>query len=151
MLKAYKYRIYPTAGQAEMLVKQFGCVRFVYNWALQQKITSYQITGKGFTRYELDKQLTTLKKDKEWLTEVASQPLQQAIIHLERGFTKFFKDKKGFPKFHSKHTHNSASYPQGVGVEFAINRITIPKLGKVKAKLSRLFEGQIRKIGRAHV
>ncbi|NJK45225.1 MAG: IS200/IS605 family element transposase accessory protein TnpB [Pleurocapsa sp. SU_196_0] len=144
MLKAYKYRFYPTRGQAEMLSKQFGCSRFVYNWALNEKVQAYQRTGKSPTRYELDKRLTTLKKELPWLTEVASQPLQQAIIHLERAFTKFFKEKKGFPKFHSKHTHNSASYPQGVRVDFESNRITIPKLGKVKAKLSRGFEGQIR-------
>lgn len=127
-----------------MLFKQFGCVRFVYNFGLAEKVKAYQLTGKSPTRYELDKRLTTLKKELPWLTEVASQPLQQAIIHLERAFTKFFKEKKGFPKFHSKHTHNSAAYPQGVSVDFESNRITIPKLGKVKARLSRTFEGKVR-------
>ena len=144
MLKAYRYRIYPTAGQAEMLAKQFGCVRFVYNWGLARKIEQYAQIGKSETRFQLDKQLTVLKTDKQWLTEVASQPLQQSLVNLERAFTKFFKEKKGFPKFHSKHTHNSAAYPQGVGVDFESNRITVPKLGKVKAKLSRGFEGKIR-------
>ncbi len=144
MLKAFKYRIYPNVMQAENLAKQFGCVRFIYNWGLQQKITSYQTLAKGLTRFQLDKQLPALKKEKEWLTEVASQPLQQALVNLESAFVKFFKEKKGFPKFHSKHTHNSANYPQGVSVDFETNRITIPKLGKVKAKLSRIFEGVIR-------
>ena len=127
-----------------MLSKQFGCVRFVYNFGLAEKVKAYQLTGKSPTRYELDKRLTTLKKELPWLTEVASQPLQQAIIHLERAFTKFFKEKKGFPKFHSKHTHNSAAYPQGVSVDFEANRVTVPKLGKVKARLSRTFEGKVR-------
>jgi putative transposase len=127
-----------------MLAKQFGCVRFVYNWALHEKVKAYQLTGKSPTRYELDKRLTTLKKELPWLTEVTAQPLQQAIIHLERAFTRFFKEKTGFPKFHSKHTRNSASYPQGVSVDFEQSRIAIPKLGKVKAKLSRTFEGQVR-------
>jgi putative transposase len=144
MLKAHRYRIYPTARQAEMLARQFGCVRFVYNWALNEKVKAYQLIGQSPTRYELDKRLTMLKKELPWLTEVASQPLQQAIIHLERAFTKFFKEKRGFPKFHSKHAHNSAAYPQGVSVDFQSNRITIPKLGQVKAKLSRTFEGNVR-------
>jgi putative transposase len=144
VLRAYRYRLYPTRGQADMLSHQFGCVRFVYNWALDAKIKAYQLTGKSPTRYELDKRLTTLKREKEWLTQVASQPLQQAIIHLERAFTRFFKEKTGFPKFRSKHRHNSAAYPQGVSVDFEANRITIPKLGKVKAKFSRRFAGQIR-------
>ncbi len=127
-----------------MLSKQFGCVRYIYNWALNEKVKAYQLTGNSPTRYELDKRLTTLKKELPWLTEVTAQPLQQSIIHLERAFTKFFKEKKGFPKFHSKHTHNSAAYPQGVSVDFEQSRITIPKLGKVKAKLSRIFEGLVR-------
>ena len=29
--KAFKYRIYPTASQRELLLKTFGCCRFVYN------------------------------------------------------------------------------------------------------------------------
>lgn len=33
MLKAYKYRIYPKQ-QALRIEKHFGCVWFVYNWAL---------------------------------------------------------------------------------------------------------------------
>lgn len=127
-----------------MLNKQFGCVRFVYNWGLARKIEQYARVGKSDTRFQLDKQLTVLKKDFEWLTEVASQPLQQAIVNLDKAFTRFFKEKKGFPKFHSKHTHNSANYPQGVSVDFESNRITIPKLGKVKARISRVFEGKIK-------
>lgn len=127
-----------------MLAKQFGCVRYVYNWGLARKVEQYARVAKSDTRFELDKQLTVLKKELEWLTEVASQPLQQAIVNLDKAFTRFFKEKKGFPKFHSKHTHNTANYPQGVSVDFESNRITIPKLGKIKARISRIFEGKIK-------
>ncbi|MGN1262844.1 MAG: helix-turn-helix domain-containing protein, partial [Prevotella sp.] len=34
MLRGYRYRIYPTEDQQVLLAKHFGCVRFVYNWAL---------------------------------------------------------------------------------------------------------------------
>ncbi|MCO7113043.1 helix-turn-helix domain-containing protein [Bacteroides uniformis] len=34
MLRAYKYRIYPTNEQKALFAKTFGCCRFVYNWAL---------------------------------------------------------------------------------------------------------------------
>lgn len=39
MLRAYKYRIYPTDEQKVLFAKTFGCCRFVYNWALNMKIT----------------------------------------------------------------------------------------------------------------
>lgn len=42
MLRAYKYRIYPTEEQKILFAKTFGCCRFVYNWALNMKITAYK-------------------------------------------------------------------------------------------------------------
>ena len=42
MLRAYKYRIYPTDEQKVLFAKTFGCCRFVYNWALNLKIEAYK-------------------------------------------------------------------------------------------------------------
>ena len=42
MLKAYKYRIYPTSEQRLYLAKTFGCTRFVYNQMLADRIKSYE-------------------------------------------------------------------------------------------------------------
>ncbi len=144
MLKALKYRFYPTEEQAKFLARQFGCNRFVYNWALHQKTKAYQETKKGLSRFALDKQLTLLKKELEWLNEVASQPLQQALGHLDKAFTRFFKEKKGFPKFKNKHGTQSASYPQGVKIDFEAGSLTLPKVGTVKTIFSRTFEGTIK-------
>jgi putative transposase len=144
VLKAFKYRFYPTEQQQQFLARQFGCNRFVYNWALQQKTKAYQQTKKGLSRFALDKQLTQLKKELEWLNEVASQPLQQALGHLDKAFTRFFKEKNGFPKFKHKHGTQSASYPQGVKIDFEAGLITLPKVGIVKTVFSRTFEGTVK-------
>ena len=37
MLRAYKYRIYPTDEQKVLFAKTFGCVRVVYNCDLEQR------------------------------------------------------------------------------------------------------------------
>ena len=42
MLKAYKYRIYPNKEQRIYFAKTFGCVRFVYNQMLADRIKSYE-------------------------------------------------------------------------------------------------------------
>ncbi len=42
MLKAYKYRIYPTNEQKEYIAKTFGCCRFVYNWTLAYRKEAYE-------------------------------------------------------------------------------------------------------------
>ena len=38
MLKAYRYRIYPNEEQQIIFAKTFGCVRFIYNKMLSEKI-----------------------------------------------------------------------------------------------------------------
>ena len=45
MLKAYKYRIYPTNEQKEQIAKTFGCCRFVYNRTLSSKMVPGTPTG----------------------------------------------------------------------------------------------------------
>ena len=73
MIKSYKYRLNPTKEQAEFFEKSFGCVRFVYNWALNQRIEAYQKDGTRISWVDSCKRLTELKKQEEtkWLCEVA--------------------------------------------------------------------------------
>ena len=61
MFIAYKYRIYPTIDQAKLIQDHFGACRFVYNWALEQKIHAYQQIGKSISQFDLCEKLTTLK------------------------------------------------------------------------------------------
>lgn len=58
------------------------------------EIQAYQESQKGISRFALDKRLTSLKKELPWLAEVNSQPLQQALIHLDKAFTRFFREKR---------------------------------------------------------
>lgn len=46
MNKAYKFRIYPNKEQKIILAKTFGCVRFIYNKMLEDKIAYYKKTKK---------------------------------------------------------------------------------------------------------
>src|SRR5665647_693971 len=104
MLKAYKYRLYPNDGQKIMFEKQFGACRWVYNWALDQKIKTYETEQKTLTWVEILNNLAVLKKTEEytWLKEGNSQSLQMSVRNLDNAFTRFFREKKGFPKFKSR-------------------------------------------------
>ena len=42
--KAYKFRLYPNKEQIIMFEKTFGCVRFIYNKMLADKIEYYKET-----------------------------------------------------------------------------------------------------------
>jgi len=63
MLKAYKFRLYPTTEQKTMIAKHIGSCRFVFNWALELKIKSYQEEGKSFSRFDINKMIPELKKE----------------------------------------------------------------------------------------
>lgn len=146
MLKAYKYRLYPTDEQKNMFIQHFGAVRFTYNWALEQKIKSYEKDKTNLSRFDLQYMVVhNLKKENKWLKEVNSQSLLNSLINLESAFTKFFREKKGFPKFKSrKNRMQSFSVPQHYTVDFDNNTIKLPKIGLVKAKLHRKFEGMLK-------
>ena len=146
MLKTYKYRLYPDDNQKDFLSRQFGCCRFVYNWGLELKTKSWQADKKGISIYEIANKLPELKKEKPWLTEVCSQPLQQSLFHLEKGFTSFFRKRTRYPRFKSKWDKQAAAFPQHVSVEFSSGTMLFPKLGRVRAVFSRMFSGTVKTV-----
>jgi len=146
MIKSYKYRLHPNKAQAEFFEKSFGCVRFVYNWALNQRIEAYQKDGMRIGWVESCKRLTELKKQEEtkWLCEVANQSLQSSIRNMDSAFTRFFREKKGFPKFKSKKKSKSTfQFVEYVSIDFKNKLLKLPKVGSVKFGRSREFVGKI--------
>ena len=61
ILRAYKYRLYPTEEQKVLLAKHFGCSRWIYNYALDKKVKAYQTTKESLSRFEIQKDLPALK------------------------------------------------------------------------------------------
>jgi putative transposase len=55
MIKAFKFRLYPTIDQSKQLNQHIGSCRFVYNWALDQKVKTYEQIGKSISRFDLNK------------------------------------------------------------------------------------------------
>lgn len=147
MLRTYEYRLYPNNAQCTILMKHFGCARFVYNKALSLKIDTYKNEKKTLSKYDLTKQVTAWKHTEElsWLQEVNAQSLQQEMFYLESAFVRFFREKKGYPKYKTKRSHRySYSIPQGVKINFEKNKIYIPKIGWINFKASRTFTGKVK-------
>jgi len=143
----FKYRIYPNKETTELLIKWFGCSRYVWNWGLDRKTQYYKETGKSLSYLQLAKELTLLKREHSWLKEAPSQPLQQVLKQLESAFARFFERKSGYPKFKSKkYSIQSLQIPQGFKIEG--NKLYLPKLRKkpIKIKLHREIKGNIKRI-----
>lgn len=146
MLKSYKYRIYPTTKQEELINKHFGACRFLYNLALETKLYAYKSQGINLTAFDLQKQLTDLKKDLYWLKELDSQALQASIKKIDVAFKNFFNGA-GYPKYKSKHEKQSFQCPNNTKrIDWNKNTLTIPKLKNIPIVLSRKFEGKIKTV-----
>jgi len=98
------------------------------------------------TYCQMAKDLTQLKKlaNYEWLQEPTAAVLQQSLKNLESAFKNFFSKRAGFPKFKSKHSKQSIRFPESCSVKDG--GLKLPKLGIVKASLSKNINGKIKSV-----
>ena len=150
MEKAYKFRIYPDKAQEELIQKTFGCTRYVYNHYLAMRKEKYESDKTTFNYYACCSDLTSHKKDKEWLREVDATALQSSLNDLDIAYKNFFRrvksgDKPGYPKFKSKRDNRKSFKSKVVGSNIRLldEHIRLPKLGNIKCRVSKHIEGRI--------
>ena len=119
-----------------MFAKTFGCVRFIHNKMLGDRIDYYKETGK-----QLHNTPAQYKEEFPWLREVDSLALTNAQINLNEAYSNFFGNRKHFgkPRFKSKKT-GYCSYStnnQKGSVRIEGNKVKLPKVGWVKLCLHR--------------
>ena len=150
MLRAYKYRIYPTEEQKVMLAKTFGCCRVVYNWALEQREKAYKENGVNVSEFDMNKRWRSELRDEQapWIGEVSSKAIEFTISDLYVGYKNFFEGRAGRPNFRSKH-HRQHFHDRGAGVKADINRgtINLPKIKDIPCVYHRRFTGRIKQVG----
>lgn len=138
--KAYKFRLYPNKEQEILFNKTLGCVRFIFNKMLGDKIEHYKETKE-----KLNNTPAQYKKEFEWLKEVDSLALANAQMNLQTAYNNFFRNPKtGFPKFKSK-KKNKNSYTtnnQSGTIDIIDKQIKLPKVGLVKIKQHRIIPSE---------
>ncbi|MFC8517897.1 RNA-guided endonuclease InsQ/TnpB family protein [Streptomyces sp. NPDC057257] len=128
--RAFKYRFYPNDVQAAELTRTFGCVRVVYNLALQARTTAWYTERRRINYVQTSALLTEWKRTEEYayLTDVSSVPLQQALRHLQGAFVNFFEKRCGYPRFKSrKRSRDSAEYTRSA-FTYRDGRLTLAKM-----------------------
>jgi putative transposase len=140
ILKAYKVRLYPTIDQQVFFAKSFGCVRFIWNKMLSDKIEHYKETKTTLKNYPAQ-----YKKEFEWLQEVDSLALSKVERHLQKAYQSFFKNGTGFPKFKKKGQRDSYTTNNQKGtVAITNNTVKLPKIGHIPAKFPNKINGLIK-------
>ena len=112
MQKAFKYRFYPTTEQESLLRRTMGCVRLVYNKALDARTSAWYERQERIGFVETSSMLTGWKKqeDLDFLNEVSSVPLQQGLRNLQKAFTNFWAGRAKYPNFKKKHSGGNAEF-----------------------------------------
>lgn len=149
MLRTYKYRLYPNKQQEILLQKTFGCCRFVYNQTLDYRKKLYENESKSMNKFSCNQYVNqVLKREFKWLKEVDKFALTNSVWNMDAAYQNFFVLHRGYPKFKSKRD-NHKSYKtdftnNNIEVSFEKNKVKLPKLKWVKAKLHRKFVGKIK-------
>ena len=147
MNKAHKIRIYPNAKQQIQMNKTFGCVRFYWNFLLDQSIKNYEGKRKNPEHVPDKTTYAQLKKKEEyaWLKEVEAQPLSQVAMDLKRAYKRTLESGFGFPQFKSK-KRSKKSYRTAAGMKVNNKYCYIPKVGWIKMAESLRFDGKINNV-----
>ncbi|MFE5216496.1 MULTISPECIES: RNA-guided endonuclease InsQ/TnpB family protein [unclassified Streptomyces] len=130
--RAFKYRVYPTNEQAAELSRLFGCVRLVYNKALEERTRAWYGEQRRLSYVQSSAALTEWKKTEElaFLAEVSSVPLQQALRHLQTSFANFFAKRAKYPRYKSrKKSRASAEYTRSA-FKWRSGRLILAKMAE---------------------
>lgn len=146
----YRFRIYPSRKQENLIEKTFGCCRYVYNHYLQLRFKSIYDSEKPLTYHLCANDLTLLKDKKKWLRDVDSTALQSALYDQEIAFQNYYRRRRQGYSNHKIHFRKKRSVVQsyrtkrtGTNIEVTDRAIKLPKLGWIKCKVSRQVHGRI--------
>ncbi len=147
--QAYKFRLYPTRKQEQLLTWTLDRARELYNAALQERKDAYRIAGKSINYYDQANQLPEIKEVREEYQDIHSQVLQDVLRRVDKAMKAFFRrvkagEKPGYPRFQGRNRYDSFCYPQGGYSLTADNRVYLSKIGSIKVKLYRKIQGTIK-------
>lgn len=128
--RAFRYRFYPTYEQAVELSRTFGCVRLVYNMALEARSQAWHNEQRRIGYVESSAMLTAWKKTEElaFLAEVSSVPLQQGLRHLQHAFSNFFAKRAEYPTFKSKKKSRASAEYTASAFRLRNGQLTLAKM-----------------------
>jgi len=150
MIKAFKYRLYPTRNQVEFLTRQLETHCWLYNRALEQRKTAWEAEQKNISCFDQIKYLTLFRKTVDDLGFCNCTSLQQTLRRLDKAFQIFFRrlkagGKPGYPRFKSTNRFHTIEYMGlGDGCQIKDNRLYLQNIGCIKVRWHRPIVGKIK-------
>ena len=152
MLKTYKFRLYPTEEQEQIMHNTCFLCSILYNRGLAERKEKWENEKLSLSAYDQIKNLPAEKQEIPFLTGVHSQVLQDVYRRLDKSFQNFFRrlkegEEPGYPRFKPARKYDSFTYPQSgfsIEEEGKGGRLKLSKIGVVKIKMHRPICGEIK-------
>ncbi len=145
--KTYKYKLKPTPEQERELERVLMLCRWLYNTALEHRITAWQRRRVSVSRFEQEAELKDIRAAFPEYAAIHSHVLQDVLARLDKTYQAFFRrvragEKAGFPRFHGRSRYNSFTYKEfGNGAKLDNGYLVLSKIGRIAVRWSRPLEG----------
>lgn len=141
LLKAFKTEIYPTTEQIQKIHKTIGTCRFIYNFYILENKKAYEQNQSFLTANAFSKWLNNIfipnHPEYQWIKDVSSKAVKQAMRNGETAFKRFFKQQSKFPVLKKKRFWDVKAYfPRNNRTDWICerHRVKIPTFGWVRLK-----------------
>jgi len=132
LMRAYRFRFYPTVEQEKMLLSWLERCRLLYNHALAERRDHYKITGHGLSYEDQANMHPTYKEEHPEYLALHSQVLQNVLMRLDRAFMNFFEGRARYPRFKRYGEYRSITYPQIRPEDVGRRSVILSKIGRVR-------------------
>src|SRR5215510_14882421 len=151
-IKTFEFKLRANKSFLEACERELEHSRQIYNAALAERISCYQITGASLGHVEQSRHLTearTLPEVKSHLRAIQ----QDSLERLDEAFEGFFRrikngEKPGFPRFKGKDRYHTFSqkYEKVRPCPIKGDKLKVPGVGSCRVRLSRPIEGQCKQL-----
>ena len=152
MRKSFKYRLFVNKIQEAKLINLIGSARFLYNCALEHRITCWKQWRKSVSYYDQCHSIKEIRTFDDGIAQLNNSCCQNTLRNLDKAFQNFFRrikqgEKPGFPRFKGKDHFHSITFPTyGNGIKLKNNKLYIQNVGSIRIKLHRELEGKIKTV-----
>lgn len=148
--RMFKYRIYPTKRQAEVLARSLELCAELYNAAVQERRDAWRLNRVTVNFFGQCKQLKEIRRERPEFAEMNFDVAADTLKRVDRAFTAFFLRVRrggapGYPRFKPSRRYDSFTFRK-TGRAIEGSRLHLPKVGWVKINLHRPLEGTIKEI-----
>ena len=151
IIKTYKFRLYPSKAQVKTFEHWLDLCRELYNAALQERRDAWRLNRVSVSFFDQSKQFTEIRLVREDIAQLNSFVLREQLKRIDKTFKAFFTrikkgEKAGFPRFKNKSRFNSFTFSDLKGTRILDNKLLLSKIGKIKLKQHRNFDGKIKTV-----